>query len=47
MPIVAQSGKMTISPDKKFLEFNLKNGWNYQEKGPRNTTNTATYPDRF
>ncbi len=31
---------MTISSDKKFLEFNLKNGWNYQEKGPRNTTNT-------
>jgi lipopolysaccharide export system permease protein len=38
--IVAQSGKMVISPDKKFLEFNLKNGWNYQEKGPHNTTNT-------
>jgi lipopolysaccharide export system permease protein len=38
--IVAESGKMTISQDKKFLEFNLKNGWNYQEKGPRNTTNT-------
>jgi lipopolysaccharide export system permease protein len=38
--IVAQSGKMTISPDKKFLEFNLKNGWNYQEKGPHSTTNT-------
>ncbi len=38
--IVAQSGKMTISADKKFLEFNLKNGWNYQEKGPRNSTNT-------
>lgn len=38
--IVAKSGKMTISPDKKFLEFNLKNGWNYQEKGPRNSTNT-------
>jgi lipopolysaccharide export system permease protein len=38
--IVAQSGKMVISPDKRFLEFNLKNGWNYQEKGPRNSTNT-------
>ena len=38
--IVAQSGKMTISPDKKFLEFNLKNGWNYQEKGPHNSLNT-------
>ncbi len=38
--IVAQSGKMTISKDKKFLEFNLKNGWNYQEKGQRYSTNT-------
>jgi lipopolysaccharide export system permease protein len=38
--IVAQSGKMVISADKRFLEFNLKNGWNYQEKGPRNATNT-------
>jgi lipopolysaccharide export system permease protein len=38
--IVAQSGKMTITPDKKFLEFNLKNGWNYQEKGQRNSTGT-------
>jgi lipopolysaccharide export system permease protein len=37
--IVAQSGKMSVSPDKKFLEFNLKNGWNYQYKGPRNSTN--------
>ena len=38
--IVAQSGKMTISPDKKFLEFNLKKGWDYQEKGQHNTLNT-------
>jgi lipopolysaccharide export system permease protein len=38
--IVAQSGKMTISPDKKFLEFNLKKGWNYQEDGQRNSLNT-------
>ena len=38
--IVAQSGKMTISPDKKFLEFNLKKGWDYQEKGPHNSLNT-------
>ncbi|MFI5123894.1 MAG: LptF/LptG family permease [Chitinophagales bacterium] len=37
---VAKSGKMTISPDKKFLEFNLKDGWNYQVKGPRNSINT-------
>jgi len=40
LAIVAQSGKMTISADKKFLEFNLKNGWNYQEKGQRYALNT-------
>ncbi|HEX4850305.1 MAG TPA: LptF/LptG family permease, partial [Puia sp.] len=38
--IVAERGKMTITPDKKFLEFNLQDGWNYQEKGPHNSTNT-------
>src|ERR1700709_66341 len=37
--IVAESGKMVISQDKRFLEFNLHNGWNYQEKGQRNVTN--------
>jgi lipopolysaccharide export system permease protein len=38
--IVAEKGKMTITPDKKFLEFNLENGWNYQERGQHNTPNT-------
>jgi lipopolysaccharide export system permease protein len=38
--IVAENGKMTITPDKKFLEFNLHNGWLYQEKGNRFATNT-------
>jgi lipopolysaccharide export system permease protein len=38
--IVAEKGKMTITPDKKFLEFNLQNGWLYQEKGDHFTTNT-------
>jgi lipopolysaccharide export system permease protein len=28
-----QKGKMTISPDKKFLEFRLQNGYRYEEKG--------------
>ncbi|HVY75044.1 MAG TPA: LptF/LptG family permease [Puia sp.] len=37
---VAESGKMSVSPDKRFLEFDLKNGWNYQMKGPRNSINT-------
>lgn len=31
--IIAQDGKMQISSDKKFLEFNLHNGWRYSERG--------------
>jgi lipopolysaccharide export system permease protein len=31
--IVAEAGVMAISQDKKFLEFNLKNGYRYQENG--------------
>ena len=38
--ILAQKGKMTITPDKKFLEFDLQNGWLYQEKGDHFSTNT-------
>lgn len=38
--IVAERGTMKVSDDKQFLEFDLKNGWRYQEKGNRLTTNT-------
>jgi lipopolysaccharide export system permease protein len=38
--IAAESGIMHITPDKKFMEFILKDGWNYEEKGPRD--NIAT-----
>jgi len=31
--IIAETGVMTISADKKFLEFNLTNGTRYQENG--------------
>ena len=31
--IMSEGGKMTMSNDKKFLEFRLKNGHRYQEKG--------------
>ena len=37
---VAQSGKMQVSADKRFLEFNLNNGWRYEERGNRLATNT-------
>ncbi|MCE3282092.1 MAG: rane protein, partial [Chitinophagaceae bacterium] len=38
--MTAESGIMRVTPDKKFLEFTLRNGWRYEEKGNRGTTNT-------
>ncbi len=38
--ITAEKGVMTVSADKKFLEFNLQDGYRYQERG--NNTDTAT-----
>lgn len=38
--IIAQKGVMKISPDQRFLEFNLENGFRYQESG--NYGDTAT-----
>jgi lipopolysaccharide export system permease protein len=36
--LIAESGTMKVASGK--LEFDLKNGWRYQEKGSRLTTNT-------
>ena len=38
--IIAKDGIMKVTPDKRFLEFHLKNGWRYQERGGYGTTNT-------
>jgi lipopolysaccharide export system permease protein len=38
--LVAESGVMRITADKRFLEFIMKNGWRYEEQGGRATTNT-------
>jgi lipopolysaccharide export system permease protein len=38
--IIADHGIMRVTPNKRFLEFNLKDGWRYQEKGDRFTKNT-------
>ena len=38
--IVANKGIMRVSADKRFLEFSLRDGWRYQERGNRMTTNT-------
>ena len=34
--IIAKSGIMKISENKRYLEFNLKEGWRYQERGDNN-----------
>lgn len=31
--IIARSGIMRVTENKRFLEFNLKDGWRYQERG--------------
>ncbi|MEI7588288.1 MAG: LptF/LptG family permease [Chitinophagia bacterium] len=38
--IMADRGVMRVAPNKKFLEFVMFNGWRYQERGGRGTTNT-------
>lgn len=38
--IVAETGVMKISDDQNFLEFNLKNGYRYEERGTYNDTAT-------
>lgn len=38
--LMAESGIMRVTKDKHFLEFILQNGWRYEEKGARSTTNT-------
>lgn len=38
--IIAKSGVMKVSDDKRFLEFKLQNGWRYSERGARMNTNT-------
>lgn len=38
--IVAQSAIMTVTPNKRFLQLRLKNGWRYQEQGERGGTNS-------
>ena len=38
--IIADSGTMVVSPDKRNLIFTLKDGWRYQERGNRFGTGT-------
>ncbi len=45
--IVAEKGNMSISDDKKFMEFHLQNGWRYQERGGYSTKETDYIRIRF
>jgi lipopolysaccharide export system permease protein len=38
--IIAKSGVMRVTDNKRFLEFDLKNGWRYQERGNAGTYTT-------
>ncbi|PZR21297.1 MAG: YjgP/YjgQ family permease [Citrobacter freundii] len=41
--IIAKSGVMRVTPNKRFLEFNLKDGWRYQEKGNSTDASRTDY----
>jgi lipopolysaccharide export system permease protein len=41
--IVAKSGVMSVSADKRFLEFNLRDGWRYEERGEYNALANTDY----
>lgn len=45
--IIAEKGVMQLSDDKKFLEFNLENGYRYQENGNISDTTTEFIRLRF
>jgi lipopolysaccharide export system permease protein len=36
--LVADKGIMKVTPDKRFLEFKLRNGWRYEERGTGSKT---------
>ncbi len=45
--IIAESGIMKISADKKYLEFTLQNGFRYQERGNMSDTSTEFIKTAF
>jgi lipopolysaccharide export system permease protein len=38
--LVAKSGTMKVTPDQRFLEFTLRDGWKYEENGNRFSNNS-------
>lgn len=43
--IMAKSGVMRVTGNKRILEFHLFDGWHYQERGDNNYDNTAVQTD--
>ena len=41
--IIAPQGIMRVTPNKRFLEFNLINGWRYQERGQQYGSSETEY----
>ncbi len=41
--IIAKSGVMRVTEDKRYLEFNLKDGWRYEERGNNNYGEKTDY----
>ncbi|MES1197852.1 MAG: LptF/LptG family permease [Chitinophagaceae bacterium] len=41
--MIAKSGVMRVTDDKRFLEFNLKDGWRYQERGSQYGSANSEY----
>ncbi len=41
--IIARSGIMRVTENKRFLEFNLKDGWRYQERGNPYSQGSSEY----
>ena len=41
--MIAKSGIMRVTANKRFLEFNLKDGWRYQERGNGYLKNNSEY----
>ena len=41
--ITAKRGVMRVSGNKRFLEFNLEDGWRYEEKQDNNTVDNSRY----
>jgi lipopolysaccharide export system permease protein len=41
--IIAKSGVMSVSEDKRFLVFNLKDGWRYQERSDNSYSENTEY----